>query len=116
MSTLIALATVYDELKQCKASFKLLLVDACRNDPFAEATRSATEKKFDSLSRPPKKQLPGGVATLFSCSAGEKAFEDKEIQHGVFFHFVIEGLKVLPLGNPPTRSRCPCWRITYNRA
>lgn len=92
-STLVPLATVYDELKQCKASFKLLLVDACRNDPFAESTRDAAEKKLESLSRPPRKQLPGGVATLFSCSAGEKAFEDKDINHGVFFHFVIEGLK-----------------------
>ncbi|GEM_PF-2828663 len=43
------------------------------------------------MTRPPEKLRPGGAAILFSCSAGEKAFEDPELKHGVFFHFVIEG-------------------------
>ncbi len=92
LETLVPLSAVYQELEQCKAGFKLLLVDACRNDPFAANTRDAG-RKFESLSRPPKKQLPGGVAALFSCSAGEKAFEDEQLGHGVFFHFVVAGLK-----------------------
>jgi tetratricopeptide (TPR) repeat protein len=90
--TLLPLSAVYKELEQCKAGFKLLLVDACRNDPFVENTRDASTK-FESLSRPPKQQLPGGVAALFSCSAGEKAYEDEQLAHGVFFKFVIDGLK-----------------------
>lgn len=91
--TLLALSAVYQELGQCKAGFRLLLVDACRDDPFAANTRDAGAKKFESLSRPPKKLLPGGVAALFSCSAGEKAYEDDTLEHGVFFNFVVEGLK-----------------------
>jgi hypothetical protein len=93
VSTLVALSEVYRELEQCPADFKLLLVDACRNDPFADVTRDAAQKRFESLSRPPARARSGGVAALYSCSAGEKAYEDKELGHGVFFHFVIEGLK-----------------------
>ncbi len=33
------------------------------------------------------------MAALFSCSAGQRAFEHESIKHGVFFHYVIEGLK-----------------------
>jgi hypothetical protein len=30
---------------------------------------------------------------FFSCSEGEKAYEHADLKHGVFFHFVIEGLR-----------------------
>ncbi len=36
--TLISLKDVYDDLKTCNAHVKLLLVDACRNDPLAEGS------------------------------------------------------------------------------
>ena len=29
---------------------------------------------------------------FFSCSEGERAFEHADLKHGVFFHYVIEGL------------------------
>jgi uncharacterized caspase-like protein len=45
------------------------------------------------VTRPQRATPPGGVAALFSCSPGEKAFEHPDLGHGVFFHFVIEGLK-----------------------
>jgi uncharacterized caspase-like protein len=81
--SLLSLKKVYDELEESLASVKLLLVDACRNDP--ESSRGV-----DTAPRPPR-----GVAALFSCSAGEKAFETDKLGggHGVFFHFVIEGLR-----------------------
>jgi hypothetical protein len=62
---------------------KLLLVDACRNDPASGRSLDA-----ESLPRPPR-----GTAALFSCSSGQRAFETDKLRHGVFFHFVLEGLK-----------------------
>jgi formylglycine-generating enzyme required for sulfatase activity len=65
---------------------KLLLVDACRNDP--KLGRNADP---DALPRPPR-----GTAALFSCKGGERAFETDKLGargHGVFFHFVLEGLR-----------------------
>jgi hypothetical protein len=92
-STLIGFGEVFKELEGCQASFKLLLVDACRNDPLADVTRARQEVDLQSTTRPRLKQPPGGVAALFSCSAGEVAFEDPDLGHGVFFHYVIEGLR-----------------------
>ncbi|HUQ68694.1 MAG TPA: tetratricopeptide repeat protein [Planctomycetaceae bacterium] len=92
-STLVSLADVYAELKASKAGFKLLLVDACRNDPQAEGTRARSEVDLESVTRPQVVQPPGGVAALFSCSAGEKSFEHGDLKQGVFFHFVVKGLK-----------------------
>ena len=33
------------------------------------------------------------MAALFSCSPGEKAFEHERLKHGVFYYYVIQGLK-----------------------
>jgi hypothetical protein len=44
------------------------------------------------VTRPQRKTPPGGVAAFFSCSAGEKSFESPQLKHGVFFHYVLQGL------------------------
>lgn len=90
--SLIPLGQIYKTLEGCKANLKLLLVDACRNDPQADNSRARVQVKLESVTRPQAKEPPGGVAALFSCSAGERAFEHPELKRGVFFHFVIQGL------------------------
>lgn len=92
-STLVSMADVYRLLEQSKAGTKLMLVDACRNDPQSANSRSLAEVKLESVTRSQQIALPGGVAALFSCSAGQKAFEDASLKHGIFFHHVILGLK-----------------------
>jgi uncharacterized caspase-like protein len=67
--TLISLKEVFDELEGSGAGVKLLLVDACRNDP-----TESRSLDVDSLPRPPK-----GTAALFSCSAGQRAFETDKL-------------------------------------
>jgi hypothetical protein len=85
--TLVSLAKVYAEMKKSFAAVKLLFVDACRDDPkAARGGRSGVDG--DSAPRP-----PSGVGALFSCSAGQRAYEDDGLKHGVFFHFVLQGLK-----------------------
>jgi TPR repeat protein len=79
---LVKLADLYDQLNRSKADGKLLLVDACRNEPGRGVGNS-----FEPPA-PPK-----GIAALFSCSKGQKSFESNSLKHGIFFHFVIEGLR-----------------------
>jgi formylglycine-generating enzyme required for sulfatase activity len=84
--TLLSLGKLFADLNDCGAGVKLLLVDACRNDPMKG--RNADP---DTLPRPPR-----GTAALFSCKGGERAFETDKLGskgHGVFFHFVLEGLR-----------------------
>ena len=92
-SSLISLTEVYQQLAESKAGAKLLLVDACRNDPLSGNSRDGGDVRLDSVTRPQLPDPPGGVAALFSCSAGQKAFEDESLKHGVFFHHVLLGLK-----------------------
>jgi tetratricopeptide (TPR) repeat protein len=92
-STLVPLGEVYRELERCKAGFKLLLVDACRDDPRLGSARAGNGPKIEDVVRLKRMPPPGGVAAFFSCAEGERAFEHRALKHGVFFHFVIEGLR-----------------------
>jgi uncharacterized caspase-like protein len=93
LKTLISLSEVYQALETCPAGVKVLLVDACRNDPQADASKSVEKVKLESVTRPQAERPPGGVAALFSCSEGQRSFESDKLHQGVFFHYVIEGLK-----------------------
>ncbi len=91
--TMVSLDVVYEQLKKCPASLKLLLVDACRNDPRLSGQRSlkpteGTKQFATSLEKPPQ-----GILLLTSCAPGEISMEEKEFGHGVFMHFVLEGLQ-----------------------
>jgi formylglycine-generating enzyme required for sulfatase activity len=93
-SSLIRFSDVAKALDGCNAGLKLLLVDACRNNPQILANRAGERPVVDlpSLSRPFVKRPPGGTALFFSCSPGEVAFEDPEVKHGIFYNYVIKGL------------------------
>ena len=89
-STLISLSEIYAELERCGATTKLLLVDACRNDPLSDIRKAAKRIRLSDVKdrRPPV--LNGGTVALFSCSRSQFSFEHRDLQNGVFFHFVNE--------------------------
>jgi tetratricopeptide (TPR) repeat protein len=91
--TLLSLDTVYRQLQKCKAGRKLLLVDACRNDPQSKVSRSRAEVELETLTRLQKEPVPRGIVALFSCSAGEESFEHPELKHGLFFYNVLQAWK-----------------------
>jgi hypothetical protein len=68
-------------------------VDACRNDPLSKTARARPQVKFESVTRPILPDPPGGIVAFFSCSTGEVAYENEALKHGVFFHYVIAGLR-----------------------
>ncbi len=91
--SLIPLDSVYEMLQQSPAVLKLLLVDACRNDPRLDGERSfapteGTRQFATSLEQPPR-----GILLMTSCVPGEIAREEKEFGHGVFMHFLLDGLR-----------------------
>ena len=90
--SMISLDKVFNELAQCKASLKLLIVDACRNNVEIGGKRTIDNarslKAFgEALENPPE-----GITLLTSCSPGQFAREHEKLGHGVFIHFVLEGL------------------------
>ena len=89
--TLLSLSEVYDALGGCKAGVKVLFSDACRNDPLPKKDRAALAKQVHAPLAP-RGKAPENVVALFSCSAGEVAYESAALKHGIFFHYLIKGL------------------------
>lgn len=92
-STLISITDLYRDLEKCGAGFKLMFVDACRNDPQSDNSKARAEVDLESVTRPQRQKPPGGLAVLFSCSQGQKSFESSQLKQGVFFHYVLKGLE-----------------------
>ena len=91
--TMIPLDDIYDRLSKCPAALKLLLVDACRNDAVPAGRRSVAIARslgeFSGATRRP----PTGILLFTSCGVGQVSMEDKDLGHGVFMHYVLEGLQ-----------------------
>jgi formylglycine-generating enzyme required for sulfatase activity len=86
---LVSVGELLTEMSDSGIGLKLLLVDACRNDPTA---RNVSRRGLNHVS---VTALPVQTSVLLSCSQGEFSFEDKSLGrgHGVFFYHVIQGLK-----------------------
>ncbi len=85
--TMLPMEDVLAHLKASSAGSRVLMMDACRNDPLAGRGRGVgTNLKIS--------EIPN-TAVLLSCSQGQKSFEDKAWGggHGVFFHHVLTGLR-----------------------
>ncbi len=98
--TMVPVKDIYDRLDKCPARFKMLLVDACR-DPHLIPTdtpgigRSAIDEA-KSMSEFSKSfsdgTLPKGTIALISCASGEQSYEDPNRGHGIFMHYLLDGL------------------------
>ena len=95
--SLISLDWIYERLQKSKADLKVVIVDACRNvPPELGSTRSLTGAELKDGSRAfvqATERLPDGLILLNSCSEGEFSQEDEQFGHGVFTHFLLEGLQ-----------------------
>ena len=84
--TAISIDWIYKTLAESQAKFKLLIVDACRDNPF-RGRRSALVADMGITREPPP-----GITLLRSCGPGETSLEDSDFQKGIFTHFLLEGL------------------------
>ncbi|MFK7767089.1 MAG: tetratricopeptide repeat protein [Mariniblastus sp.] len=90
-ATLICIDEIYASIKNCKAQFKLVLIDACREDTLSDPS-AAKDSVAGSMADLP--QPPAGTATFVSCSQSQLAYERQTEgrANGVFFHAIIDGL------------------------
>jgi hypothetical protein len=91
--TLIPLESIFERLRKCNATLKVMFIDACRNDPRPKGSRGpadpfVTASFAESLERPPQ-----GLLLLTSCSPGQISKEDEKLQHGVFMYHILDGLR-----------------------
>lgn len=89
--TAVPLSRINEMLRQSKSKRKILLVDACRNaartDTKGSSETKATAAFIDSL------KSGAGQITLNSCAIGQSSYEMPDDQHGVFTHYLLEGLR-----------------------
>jgi formylglycine-generating enzyme required for sulfatase activity len=86
--------SMFDKLKDCKAKRKLLLVNACRNDPASDRSLSGDKIKLDDED---KDEVPEGIAAFYSCKPGQKSYyydptnsKTKGRERSLFMHHLIE--------------------------
>jgi hypothetical protein len=82
----LSLTEVEGLMKRSGARRSVLFVDACRNVPGEKGSRKAP-RSFDSFSD------AEGVRILLSTRPGGFSYEDSALQHGIFTHFLLEGLR-----------------------
>ena len=87
--TAIPLPSIYEKLGKSKATLKLLVVDACRSDFLPEGVRAAANVSSFAVAT---EKPPEGIMLLSSCGVGQFSREDQQFGHGVFMHFLLEGL------------------------
>lgn len=91
--TLIPVDSVFQQLRECAAAMKVVVVDACRNDPRLPGARDAggRERLVDGFSRT-LEHPPEGLVLLSSCGIGQQSMEDAGLKHGVFMYHLIQGI------------------------
>mgnify|MGYP006272706441 CR=1 FL=1 len=92
--TLIPVDEVFRRLNESSAAMKVVVVDACRNDPRLPGARDADgrERLLDGFSRS-LQDPPAGLVLLSSCGIGQQSMEDANLRHGVFMYHLIEGIR-----------------------
>jgi hypothetical protein len=84
---MVSLTGLMEKLDR-KGGTNLVLVDACRDDRTRGGVRGIEGNEL-------RGRIPANTAVLFSCAARQQAFETDQAGggHGIFFHFVLEGLR-----------------------
>jgi hypothetical protein len=91
-NSLISIKGIYSALSnsaKCRAKNKLLIVDACRNEPISAAGKSAKGVDLHAIGVD-RKAPPQGLAAIYSCSQNEISWEHPDLKHGVFLYHVIQ--------------------------
>jgi len=82
----IPIQYVRDMLDRCKASQKVLILDACHSGAGRDVATMGTD--FRGALNAGK-----GLYTIASCDADQISYEWPEKQHGVFTHYLVEALR-----------------------
>lgn len=98
VSSGLSLDSVRSLMKETAARKRLLLVDACREVPVGETRGSA---RMNAALAEALRQARG-TAIVMSCREGQLSTESSELEHGIFTHYFLEGLRGAANANEET--------------
>jgi alpha-tubulin suppressor-like RCC1 family protein len=98
---------------------RILLIDACRNSPYAargDLPNTLTDVVARDIKAAAKRSTTrhGTTAVLFACATGQRAYEWPDKKHGVFTHYLLEGLQNPPPAPPWTRTGLTIQRLAQH--
>ena len=101
--TAIDLEELSRKLSALKASQFTIFYDACREDPFpgrglkGNTLTDVTARLLTTVSTRPSQQRsePPTSVIFYACQIGERAYENAQLQHGVFTYYILRGLREL---------------------
>lgn len=86
VSTLLSLNTLLKRLSDSSGSdHNIIILDACRDS----ADKSGRTVGFDGNTI----ELSDKVAIFFAAKCGQSSYESKELEHGIFTYYLLEGLR-----------------------
>ena len=94
--TTIRLRSLAEQISDSPAGKKLILLDACRNNPRTDVKALNAEMLFSRSLHDAR-----GIAIISSCSTGEVSYESVDLESGVFTHFFISAFS----GSAPSDAR-----------
>lgn len=80
----------FEQLERCRAKQKIFIIDACRNELSFGGNKALGDAR--TLEDPMGSDAHGFIL-IASCDKGQQSWEDKGLKHGVFTHFLTEGLQ-----------------------
>jgi TPR repeat protein len=89
--TALAYSSIEDLLHPSKAGKILLLLDACREQPSDDGSKGVDGAMSKAFMRALKSSE--GKFVLASCGEGQYSYENAQLGHGVFTHFLLDGLR-----------------------
>ena len=92
-TTMIKVTDIYKALNKSKATFKLIVVDACRSIPLAAEKRSLVDEKKSRREIARTFAAPSrGILVLSSSAVGQVSAEAPKLKQGVFMAYLQYGL------------------------
>jgi DNA-directed RNA polymerase subunit RPC12/RpoP/uncharacterized caspase-like protein len=95
----LSMAVLGDCLGYMESAHRVLILDACRNDPrkgMGDADNLLTpqfSRDIITVAQTPVEGQVPATCVLFSCSEGERAYEWPDQKHGAFTHYLLEGIR-----------------------
>ncbi len=93
-STALLASTLMQELESIKVTHRIIMIDACRNDPTKPGKQpNVADESFEAAFTLQPASEGGLRATFLSSSRGQSAYEWGEKSRGFFSYFIEQGMR-----------------------
>jgi hypothetical protein len=90
MDAAIKIEDIKTSFVNTRAKFKLLIFDSCHSG--AAKGRAESGRMSNSMYKA-FNEIPEGFAVISACGLDQVSYEDETLHHGVFTHFLLEGIE-----------------------